>query len=114
MTRSTLVQRAPVELTLPPVPEPPALKQDLRNFAADAPALATDRIVEELVATLWEQWGSTLEHVRISRDTFAAVLRAHERELWYWVWGNRPWTHVIESVVGRLRRRLNAPTDRRT
>ena len=59
---------------------------------------------------LWARWGSALEPEGMDRKGFDVELLADRRELWLWLMGERQWSQFVESLMGRILRRL--PTTR--
>jgi hypothetical protein len=97
-----------VQLAL--VPEPVALKLMLRALAKQSPGRAAALLVgsDEVAAHLWGRWGHDLEAADMPRGEFLAVLAGYQRELWYWLWGNRTWQQCSQGLAGRLARRASA------
>lgn len=89
------------------VPEPVALKGVLRALAEEAPERAAALLVDadEVAAYLWGRWRRDLEAAGMRREEFLAALADYERELWYWLWGNRTWQQCSHGLAGRLARR---------
>jgi hypothetical protein len=104
-TTPTTRQVAGLQLVV--VPEPVAVKHALRALAEESPAQAAELLTDPdgLAAHLWQRWASPLEHAGISNHDFLAVLAGYQRELWHWIWGDRPWSQCSQGLAGRLTRR---------
>jgi hypothetical protein len=99
-----------VQLAL--TPEPLALKGDLRALAEEQPARAATQLIDPngVAAYLWHRWGAPLERAGIREDAYLDVLAGYQRELWYWLWGNRTWAQCTQGLAGRLIRRAERRT----
>jgi hypothetical protein len=99
--------RSVTGLQLAVVAEPVAAKHALRAVAEESPAQAAELLTrpDGLAAHLWQRWGPPLEDAGISKHDFLSVLAAYERELWHWIWDDRPWSHCSQGLAGRLNRR---------
>jgi hypothetical protein len=84
-----------------------ALKQRTRALVEECPARRAELLVDpDGVATyLWERWGPDLALVGLGREAFLHILADYQRELWYWLWGNRTWAQCTQGLAGRLARR---------
>ncbi len=95
-----------------PLPgEPAELRLATRALLEDSPEEGA-RLVSEatfVAGPLWEEWAAALEPAGMDRDRFLEVARGYSDELRLWVVGERPWTHCVSGLAGRVRRRLPAP-----
>lgn len=102
-----------VALTMPTVvlhvPEEPVLHRERwRRQVEDGADWAT--VVDRaggLTAWLWERW-QALGAAGMDGARFAATVAGYQKELWYWVLGERQWAQVCSGLIGRVERRLPA------
>lgn len=89
------------------IPEPADLKRALRALAEENPGRAAELLIhpDEVAAHLWEWWAADLGGAGMTREMFLDVVADYQRELWYWLWGNRTWAHCSQGLAGRLIRR---------
>ena len=95
-----------------PLPgEPAELRAETRALLEESPEEGA-RVVEDatfVAGPLWEQWGETLERSGMDQARFLEIARGYSDELRLWLVGERPWTHCVSGLAGRVRRRLPAP-----
>jgi hypothetical protein len=95
-----------------PLPgEPAGLRADMRALLEDSPEEGA-RVVEDasfVAGPLWAEWGEILEGLGMDRARFLEISRGYSDELRLWVVGERPWSHCVSGLAGRVRRRLSAP-----
>jgi hypothetical protein len=95
------------------VPEEPAeLRARTRALVESAPERGAALLDAGawIADPLWERWGPALEPAGMTRDRFDAVVAGYRRELWLWVMGERTWAQSAGGLLGRVRRRLPAPS----
>lgn len=90
--------------------EPLDLKVALRHTLLDGRPQGEVPAEFDIAAWLWDRWGADLQPAGLDRDQFAEVLDANRRELWLWMIGDRQWAQFASGLVGRISRRLPAPT----
>ena len=59
-------------------------------------------------AVFWSAWEPELQARGLDRPTFDEIVRGYQREIWFWVLGDRIWEQVAEGLAGRVIRRLPA------
>ena len=59
-------------------------------------------------AVFWSSWEAELRAGGLDRTTFDEIVRGYQREIWFWVLGDRIWEQVAEGLAGRVIRRLPA------
>jgi hypothetical protein len=96
-------------LELPLPAEPVALRERTRALVEHAPADGAALIGagEWIAETLWSDWGPLLEPAGMDRPTLVRVAADYRLELWLWVMGERPWSHCVSGLRGRVLRRLD-------
>jgi hypothetical protein len=57
-------------------------------------------------ALLWKDWGQALTAEGLDRPAFTDIVIGYERELWFWLMGERQWSEVLSGLAGRTGRRL--------
>jgi hypothetical protein len=90
--------------------EPLDLKVALRHTLLDGRPPGELPAEFDVAAWLWDRWGADLQPAGFDRDQFAEVLDANRRELWLWMIGDRQWAQFASGLLGRISRRLPAPT----
>lgn len=91
------------------VPEEPlALLAEAQEFLHRAPADGLDRIDdgEWITDTLWPVWREPLRQAGIEREQFRQFVIGYRNEVRLWIMGERPWTHCVEGLIGRVERRM--------
>jgi hypothetical protein len=103
------VSEAP-DLSLPE--EPVTLRRHTRALIEEDPGRG-GAVVDAgswIADPLWERWGPALEASGMDRDHFDGIVAGYRRELWLWVMGERTWAQSAGGLLGRVQRRLPAPT----
>jgi hypothetical protein len=97
-------------LELPLPAEPVGLRERTRALAERAPADGAALIGagEWIADILWGDWGPLLEPAGMDRPTLATIAAGYHLELWLWVMGERPWSHCVSGLRGRVLRRLGS------
>jgi hypothetical protein len=94
-------------LVLPHVDEPVARRTEVRDAILNGGDWRQELSDEVgLGALLWKDWGQALGAEGMDRPTFTDVVIGYERELWFWLMGERQWDEVLSGLAGRTGRRL--------
>ena len=75
-------------------------------MAVSNPDRARNEAVRRVSQSLWSVWQPSLSQAGIPADRFNSVLDGASREIWLWVMGERGFDEVVDSLIGRVRRRL--------
>lgn len=94
------------ELPLPP--EPASLRAETRALIEDSPeeGISLVNAGYPLADVLWEEWGPQLEGAGMTYEKFLQTTRGYAGEIRLWVMGERPWSHCVSGLAGRVLRRL--------
>jgi hypothetical protein len=60
-----------------------------------------------VVEWLWARWRA-LEPAGIDVKSFAEIVCGYQREIWFWLAGERTWPQCCSGLVGRIDRRIPA------
>jgi hypothetical protein len=94
-------------LVLPPIDEPAARRLELRHTVLNGGDWRRELSAEVgLSALLWKDWGHALGAEGLDRQAFNDIVIGYERELWFWLMGERQWDEVLSGLAGRTSRRL--------
>ena len=90
--------------------EPADIRSSLRTVLAQTPTEGERRLDagDWIACPLWDAWGEKLMAAGWREDRFHEVISGYRNELRLWVIGERPWTHVITGLIGRIERRAVA------
>jgi len=102
------MDRASPSLPLPDEPAP--LRAALRALVEQLP-VEGERLLaagDWIAAPLWQCWHAALEPRGLDLPAFRAIVAGYRNELRLWVMGERPWSHCVAGLAGRIDRRLPA------
>lgn len=88
--------------------EPAGLRSETRALLEESPeeGFSTINDARFVVDLLWEEWETELEESGMGYERFLEISRKYANELRLWVVGERPWSHCVAGLAGRVTRRL--------
>lgn len=92
-------------MSVPVPPDPEDLRATLRRVATEAPDEAHERIADALCDHLAGTWGTDIAHPALVRQ----VVESCRYESYLWVMGDRRWSQLADTLIGRLQRRRHHP-----
>jgi hypothetical protein len=88
--------------------EPVTLLRQARDRIERCPNVELPRIEngDWIVEGLWDEWQGPLQEQGIERDQFRGIVLSYQNEVRLWIMGERPWSHCVEGLIGRVERRI--------
>ena len=90
------------------IDEPVDLLRRLRRSAGSDPVHTRDEATRLVAQRLWRHWRPLVSRYGVRPAQVRSWVAGGEREVWLWITGDRPWSHVADALAGRAARRIRA------
>jgi len=94
------------------VPDEPTLRAE-RWLEAVLGGAAIGDVLEGddgIVDWFWSRW-RILSSAGLGRDDLARIVSGYQREIWFWLAGERTWAQCCSGLIGRISRRVGVPAE---